>query len=123
MRLSEIKGEAALDCVGEIIEPIATIASDKTTLELLSSNESTGLKASRVVSHLLKNHRLETIRVLAALSLKTPEEYAAEITLPKLIGDVYQAITDEELLSFLPQEEAGAGTTSGDTREGSEQTS
>ena len=117
MRLSEIKGEQALDCVEAIVGPIASIASDDEFKKLLSSGGSFSDKASSVSKYLLSKHRDDTVAILAALSLQTPKEYLKGVTLPKMIADVYSVITDEELLGFLPQEQQELGTTSEDTLE------
>lgn len=118
MRLSEIKGEAALDCIEAIVGPAARIISDADMAKLLGSGGTRAAIAADAANLLLSKHRDDTVAILAALNLQSPSEYLAASSLPKIIGDVYAAITDEELLAFLPQQSAASGTTSDATREG-----
>ena len=109
-KLSEIKGEKALDVIVEIAGPIANIATDK-QLKGLFANGSASSNVDKVARFILKNHREDTVAILAALSLETPSEYIDGLSLTQLLGDVYKALTDEELLAFLPSQGAEYGFT------------
>lgn len=117
MRLSEIKGEAALDCIEAIVGPAARLVSDKELRDLFKGTD-VAAKAESIASFVLSKHRNDAVEILAALSMQTPEDYIADTTLPKLLGDVYCVLTDEELLGFLTHQQAASGTTSGATLEG-----
>ena len=101
MKLSEIKGEKALDVIEAIAGPVASIVTDKQMKGMLDGKD-VAKRADKVACFILKNHRADAVKILAALSLKEPDEYLSSVTLPKLLGDVYEVLTDEELLAFLP---------------------
>ena len=124
MRLSEIKGEAALDCIEAALELAGKLLEDESVKDALTAEGGATKQALAVAKILLsKDYRCYTIPVLAALSHKSVDGYLAETTLPQMIGDVYEVITDKELLAFLSPQVAAPGITSADTLEGSGQTS
>ncbi len=103
MRLSEIKGERVFDVIGEIVVPIANIAEDSGVQTAIGSCK--GKKpldaAKSVVPIIIRKHKADLVAVLAAVNGVTTEEYERELTMAKLFGDVYEILTDEELLSFF----------------------
>lgn len=124
MRLSEIRGEAALDVIEAMLNLAERIVGDDTFRNALDGKDGTAAQALAVAKMLLsKSYRDDTIPVLAALSQKSVEDYLADTTLPQMLGDVYSTITDAELLSFLSPQADVPGTTSEDILEGSGQTS
>lgn len=110
MKISEIKGEAVFDVMARIAEPIVSIASDKTTMGMLDPTAINGADTSEkmmalvsnLVPKLMVDHREELIDIFAALNMQTREEYVDGLTMPKLIQDMYEAVTDKELFGFLP---------------------
>lgn len=92
MRLSDIKGEAAIDAVADLIDPVSEIAGDKKIVELFRSGQR--LKA---ISGALKGHRRAVIEILAILNQKTPEVYMNEITLASLPMQALDILNDPEL--------------------------
>lgn len=124
MKLSDIRGEAALDCVEAMLELAGAIVEDDSIMAALTGDGKATRKALDVARAMLsERYRGITVKVLAALSGKTVEEYLEDTSLPQMVGDVYGAITDAELLSFLSPQEIVPGTISGDTLGGSGQTS
>lgn len=84
MKLSEVKGEKALDVLADIIEPISEIIADKEVAKTLRSG-----KKSKAVSLAIKNHKKAVIEVLAALDGKSVNEYECNLlSLPKQVLDI-----------------------------------
>lgn len=102
MKLSEIKGERVFDVIAELIEPITSIAQDKAISEAVRANSSDPAKvATALVPLLLKEHREEVVRILASVNGVDTREYAENLTMASLVKDVYEVLTDKELLAFL----------------------
>lgn len=103
MRLSEIKGDRVFDVIAEIVVPVANIAEDSGVQTAIGScNGKKPLDAAKdVVPIIIRKHKADLIAVLAAVNGVTPEEYAQDLTMANLFGDVYEILTDEELLSFF----------------------
>lgn len=79
MKLSEIKGEAAIDVLADLIDPMSEIISDK-EIETLFKMNAPKLK---LVKTALKKHKKEVIEILAVLDGESPETYDVNIvTLP-----------------------------------------
>lgn len=95
MKLSEIKGEQALDVIADIIDPIADITADEEFIKLTKS----GAPRGKIIAYAIKNHKREVIEILAALELKTPEEY--EVTLLSLPKKLKELFEDEELMELF----------------------
>lgn len=90
-KLSEIKGEEALETLAEIIEPAAEIFTDETVKKALTEGKNK-LEAVKVV---LKNHKKAVIAVMAALEGITVEEYQPPLlALPTMLMEV---LNDPEL--------------------------
>lgn len=102
MKLSEVKGERTLDVLGDVIGPVFDIVADKKMQEEFAAyKDDSGKLARNLIPYLLKQHRAEIIQILAAIEGTTTEEYESGLTLAKLLKDVYEVFTDEELLAFL----------------------
>ena len=110
MRLSDIKGDRAIDVIANLIEPVARIAEDKEAAKLfrrekLSKGETAmGALLKRIrtsVPLLLRNHKMELIEIMAALEGVPKEAYAEALSVPKLIADILGMLNDNELLSFF----------------------
>ena len=125
MRLSDIKGDAAIDAVAELIPPVARIARDGKVRELFEQKKvPDGMTAiefflSRVeggASVLLADHKSDVIMILAALSGKTVEQYTEGLTFASLLNDLLELLNDEVFGDFLPSsgtsEEGSASTDS-----------
>jgi hypothetical protein len=90
-KLSEIKGEEALDVLAEIIEPAAEIFTDEAVKKALTEGKNK-LEAVKVV---LKNHKKAVIAVMAALEGVAAEEYQPQLlALPAMLLEV---LNDPEL--------------------------
>ena len=94
MKLSQIKGERAYDVLTEVIEPIGNIMTNEKSKELLvSMKDKNPLK---ILPKIMKSHKEDLIKVLAALDGISVTEYKEKLTLAKLTSDFVDLITDEE---------------------------
>ena len=98
MKLSDIKGEKALEVLGDIIEPICEIAADDGIKKV---KERKGAKNVDVAAYIIKQHRHAVISILASVNLKSYEEYLEEINLVKLPMDVLELINDPQVLHLF----------------------
>lgn len=94
MKLSEIKGEAALDLLADIIEPATEIMTDPNMQKLIKAKNK-----GAIIKVLIKDHKKSIIEILAALDGVSAEEYQVNVlTLPiKLL----ELLNDKELMSFF----------------------
>jgi len=105
MKLSEIKGERAVEVIADLIEPIANIASDKECSDLFSvkpvKDEDKKVTARKhlvkKVPLLLKTHKRDVIQIIATLDGKTIDEMNLFSITAALIG----MIQDEALIELF----------------------
>ncbi len=94
-KLSEIKGEEALDVLAEIIEPAAEIFTDENVKNALKA-ENNKAKAAKII---LKDHNKAVLTLMAALEAVPVEEYQPTLfALPSLILGI---LNDPELNSLF----------------------
>ncbi len=109
MKLSELKGEAAIVAIADIIEPAAELMKDKEVVELAKSG-----KTIKFAVSILRNHPKVIIKILAALNQSTPEEFADKITLTSLPKMLMELVQDSDLMDlFKSQGQTGAAKSSG----------
>lgn len=75
MKLSEIKGEQALDVLADLMEPIGELVLDKELVELIQSNKPKLLAVRKA----LKDHKKEVLTILAILEGENPETYKPSV--------------------------------------------
>ena len=102
MRLSDFKGEEALDVLADIIEPITSIISDADVQKL---SKKKGTKPVEYVKPMIKNHKKELIEILARLDRKSVEEYTENLSLVTLPMQVLDLINDPEVQSLFHSQE------------------
>ena len=88
MKLSDFKGEAALDVLADIIEPLTIILADEEMQKLANSHAPT----LAYVKPAIKNHKQQVFEVLARLEDVPVEEFketCSLITLPKMLLDLF----------------------------------
>lgn len=114
MKLSDIKGEGAIDAVADLIPPVARIARDPDVRDMFETKKvPEGMTAlefflSRIEEGaplLLSKHKGDVISILAAISSKTVEEYTAGLTFASLLNDLIELLNDEVFGDFLPSSE------------------
>ena len=98
MRLSDFKGEEALDVLADIIEPLTEILTDKEIQELSKKKNTPVIK---FVKPAIKNHKKELMIVLARLNKQTVEEYEKNVSLVTLPIQVLELINDPEVQSLF----------------------
>ena len=105
MKLSDIKGERAVEVIADLIEPIANIASDKECADLFSvkpvNGEDKNVTARKhlvkKVPLLLKTHKRDVIQVIATLDGKSVEDMNLFSITAALIG----IVQDEALIELF----------------------
>ena len=98
MRLSDYKGEEALDVLADIIEPLSNIITDDEIQEL-AKNDKTPVIA--MVKPAIKNHKKELIEILARLENQSVEEYREKMNLLTLPKQVLELLNDPEVQSLF----------------------
>lgn len=109
MKLSDIKGEDALDVLADIIEPVALILADGKVQELYES----GKPKLLLVKHIIKNNKKQVLEIMAILERKSYDEYVKEVNLLSLPMKLLELLQDEDLIAvFQSQVETTAKTSS-----------
>lgn len=110
MKLSDIKGERVYDVIADLIAPITAIAMDESASAIFSRKavpegmEPWDFFLQRLRDNLpalVKAHKDELSLIMATLNDMTVEEYVENLTIPKLIGDLIDLVTDAEFVSFF----------------------
>lgn len=104
LRLSDVKGERVFDVIAEIIDPIAEIAGDEQVTAPFNATMSREefVQALRTsVPRLVGAHRDALCTILGSIQGVTKDEYLSTLTMQKLITDVYEVLTDDELMGFF----------------------
>lgn len=97
MKLSEIKGEGALDVLAELLEPASAILADKKVAQIYNSNK----PKIELATYIIKIHKKEVIEILAVLDGEDPKTYADKINIFTLPMKLLELLNDEDLLSFF----------------------
>ena len=111
MKLSEVKGERALDVIAEIIPPICNLASDENVKQLFSNNATLpeGMSADQFTLERIKNglpammktHKADFIHILASIEGVTDDEYAASMSIVTLIKDALDLVVDPDFRALF----------------------
>lgn len=110
MKLTDIKGERAMDVAAELITPIINIASDESAADLfrrrkLPDNMSlkefalTRLRAGLPI--LLKTHKDDVVTILSLIKGETKEKIIENMTVISLVNDISDMMTDDLLRVFF----------------------
>ena len=111
MKLSDIKGEKALDAIADLIEPLTELSTDKIFVGLIrTKNYMDAIKVG------LKVHKKSVLKILAILNQQDVNTYEPSLAeIPKMLLDV---INDAELLNlFSSQAETTKETSSSSVTE------
>lgn len=113
MKLSDLKGEAALDALADIIEPSAEIMTDAHFVKCMRDGNK--MKAVQLA---LRNHKKAIIEIMAALDGEKPETYEVNfLSLPKKLLEVFN---DPEVASLFTSQ-GQTRTSSGSAMENTEE--
>ena len=95
MKLSEIKGEHALDVLADIIDPLTIICSDEEFKLMISSKKPKLL----MIKYLLKHYKKEILTILALLNEEEVEKFKPSIVqLPMMILEL---LNDQEVIDLF----------------------
>ena len=98
MKLSNLRGEDAIDTMADLIEPITEIASDKEFEKLYKSKP---LLFS--VKHCLKHHKKSVLEILAIMNCEDPDYFEPKFwEIPKMIFDV---LDDENVKALFTSQQ------------------
>lgn len=118
MKISDFKGENAIEFIGDIIEPVSKIFSDEIVRGFFSKNAD---NKSAIAKHICKEYAKETIEVLAAMQGVTPEEYEGNPF--TIMMQVFEILNDPDLMSvFISSEQKTEDKFSGSATENTEET-
>lgn len=94
MKLSEIKGEKAIEVIAGIIEPATEIMTDTEFRDVARSGN-----RPKAVSIALKNHKRAILDILAVLDGEDPSTYNPSVlSIPKKLLELFN---DPELISLF----------------------
>lgn len=100
MKLSEIKGERALDVLADLIDPVAEILGDREISEALQA----GKAPAKAIKLALKNHKRAVLDMMAAIDGEDPETYQPSLfVLPKRLLDL---LNDPEVQQLFASQES-----------------
>lgn len=116
MKLSEIKGEAAIDAVADIIEPLAKIAGDRSFMQEYRS----GNPKILLIKYLLKHHRKSVLEILAVLDQKPLDEYMEKVNLITLPQQIIETVNDPEIQVLFQSQSQTEKTSFGSAMENTE---
>ena len=109
MKLSDIKGEKALDVMADLLDPISEIVTDSEIVNIIKS----GVPKIKLVKPAIKNHKKAVIEILAILDGVPVEGYEINVlTLPLKILEILNDPMVEELFTSQGQmmESASSGS-------------
>ena len=105
MKLSEIKGEKALEVLADVLEPLMRIMADKDIKKAYQGENTNKIK---FIQTLLKTHSKDVIEIMAILDGADPKTY--EINLLSLPAKLLEIINDpimQDLFSSQAQNDTG----------------
>ena len=90
-KLSEVKGEEALDVLAEILEPIVTIINDEEVKAGFETN------VAKSVSVALKKYKTEILQIFASINGKSVEKTCEEIDILSLPSYIVEILNEPEI--------------------------
>ena len=90
-RLSEIKGEEAIDVLAEIMTPVSSICGDE---KVKKTWESRDKNLMAFVQIMFKNHKDALVDVLCILDGSTRKEYLKSATVISIVEDAFYVMND-----------------------------
>lgn len=97
MKLSEFKGEDALNVLATIIKPVTEILNDKE----IKAAWSKGADIAKCVEIAIKKHQKAVVIILSTMAEKSYEEYMKDATVFSITGQFVEMLNDQELINFL----------------------
>lgn len=112
MKLSEVKGEKALDMLADLIEPVSAIMADKEVTGMIRKG-----KRAKAISAAIKKHKKEVLEVMATLNGKSVKEYEKECNILSLPKQVLDIINDPAIFELFTSQSQETKTPSGSATE------
>lgn len=94
-KLSEIKGEDAIDVLADILEPVTSIAADDEIRKAVKA----GLPKIKLIQLALKSHKKDIVKILAVMDGQDAENY--EVNLLELPVRILEILNDETVMSLF----------------------
>lgn len=116
MKLSEYRGDDALEVLAELLEPAVEILADSDIAAAWrdkNPNKTRGQKQLKAVSIAIKKHKEAVIAILAALDHETPDEYREKINVVTLPKKLLEVLNDKDLHTFFTSQEQTKDVPSG----------
>lgn len=86
MKLSEIKGEKAIEVFADLLEPVGAILSDNEIAELIRKDS----PKLEIIQRMLKKHAKEVVQMMAVIDDVPVEEYEVNfVTLPAKLIELF----------------------------------
>ena len=121
MRLSEIKGEDAIDVIANILDPLTVILSDKEVEKVIK----TGKPKLLIAKTLLSRQKKAILEILAYMNNADPKTFNPSlIELPVMLVQLIEDVMENEELAslFQSQGQTMASVSSGTVTEATEET-
>ena len=115
MKLADMKGEAAIEALGKLLEPLSRIFEDDKIRDMFKEN----VPKAKFGSYILTEHKKDILEILAVRDGEDPKTYAPSYAeIPVKIMDL---LTDEAFLMLFPSlgqnaKEERSGSRSGNTK-------
>lgn len=112
-KLSEYRGEEALEILADLIEPAAEIMTDKKIAEAFR-----GKNAGEAIKIALKDHKRSILNIMARLDGEDPAAYAPNVfALPRQLLEIFNDPDLVQLFSLQGQnaEQTISGSATGNT--------
>jgi hypothetical protein len=111
-KISEIKGEDALDVLADLLDPVSEICVDEKVKELFKKRKKLNLAA-----YILKEHKKSILTILALLEGVKPDEYKPSLAVLPVL--VLQLLNDPDVIAVF--QSAGLETFSGSATENTQE--
>lgn len=95
-KITDIKGEEALDVLADIIEPVAEIMTDDKIQELVKEKNKL-----RLITVVLKEHKESIIEILSVIDGVPASEFKAKMNILTLPYKVMELFNDKDLIAFF----------------------
>ena len=95
-KVTDIKGEEALDVLADIIDPAVEIMVDPEIRKLSHENNKMA-----IIKAILKDHKKSIIEILATMEGMSVDEFMTKLNILTLPYKVLSLFNDKELISFF----------------------
>ena len=116
MKLSDFKGEEAIEVFADLMEPVAKILADGEILDCIKKE----MPKVAIIKKIMKNHPHEIVEVMAILDKADPETY--EVNLFSIPIKLTEILADEAVTSLFTsqgrkEDKASSGSAMANTEE------